>query len=193
MREQLYQWHISQLQDLGVDDFYRNPDPLSLTGDIHRELAPALVKIDQDIKEGVSIYDISKNCFQEFKQASCAMKLTKITACILPPSILGLAVFLIMENYVLIAKTPVNDLFIGNSTAQYNEAFYLTQLGGVFSSVTAVAVGVYAFFMMCLKAPYKKTKREKIEACFLENKPAQMSTDASNELYRIKKIKLKNA
>ncbi len=191
LHEKLYQWHISQLQDLGVDNFYLKPDPFSQTGQLHLALAPQLAKIDKEIKKGVSIKDVRRNCLDGFKKTSFPKKIAKITVFSISACIIGLAFFLIFENYVLVAKTPVNDLFSGNKTNQYNEAFYLTQLGGVFSSVTAIALSLYILFFVCLRNPYKKTKREKIDAAFIHNTPLELSANMRNELYRIKEIKLK--
>ena len=191
LHEKLYQWHISQLQDLGVDKFYLNPDPLSQTGQLHQALAPQLAKIDKELKRGVSIKDVGRNCIDGFKITSFPIKIAKITTFSISTCIIALSFFLIFENYVLVAKTPVNDLFSGNKTDQYNEAFYLTQLGGVFSSVTAIALSIYLLFFVCLRTPYRKTKRQKIEDSFVNNTPPELSVNMRNELYRIKEMKLK--
>ena len=192
MHEELYQQHISKLQSLGLDDkFYYNPDLVSPTGKVYKELAPILTKIDQAIKKGLSISDLAKNCVETFKRETCAKKLINITGGSISLCMMALASFLILENSILIADTPVGDLFSSDKTKQNDEAFYLTQLGGLFSAVTAFGVAAYVLFRLFLQTPYKKTMREKINACFDKYRPDNLSTDMRNALHNIQQIKLK--
>ena len=196
MREELYQEHISKLQSFGVEDYYLRPDPLSQTGALHAALAPKLKAIDLQIKEGVTIRALWKNCIGTSKQESCTRKLVTATlGAVGTISLLctaALATFIILENGILIRDTPVKDLFSRNSTDQLNEAFYLTQLGNVFCSLTIFAATTYVSYLQFLRTAYKKTMREKICASFADHF-SDLSSSMSFALHRIRKIKLKNA
>jgi hypothetical protein len=192
MHEELYQKHISILQDLGVDNFYLNPDLLSKTGALYGELAPLLQKLDLEIKEtGLPIRALLKNGIQVFRQESCTKKLGKVSAVTICLFAQALSIFLILENSILIKDTPMSDLFSSNSTDQNNEAFYMTQLGGLFSSLTAFGASTYVFYLLFLKVPYQKTMREKIQACVNRCNLSDLSYPVRNAFYRLKEIKLK--
>jgi hypothetical protein len=193
MHEELYQGQISKLQSLGLSAFIGiNPDLLSHTGAIHRELAPVFEEIDRAIQEGPSISELRDGCIQEFKQESCAKQLGKITAASMSLCAMSLASFIILENIILIKDTPVTDMFYGNKTQQTNESMDITQIGGLFSSITAFGVAVYAAYQLFVKTPYKKIIAQKVNDCFARQNLEEMSMDMRNELHRIKEIKLKN-
>jgi hypothetical protein len=190
IREELYQKHILKLQSMGIHDFYLRPDLNSTTGALYQEIAPLLQQIDLQIQEGgIPITLLWNNCIKKFKEESCTTNLTKSTALTLCLLAQALSVFLILENGLLIAETPVNDLFSNNRTEQNNEAFYMTQLGGLFSSLTAFGVSSYISYVLFLKFPYQKTMREKINACFAVYEESNLSASLKNALYRIKEIK----
>lgn len=191
MHEELYQRHLSKLKSFGIDDFYRNPDLLSTTGAMYEQLSPILKVIDEEIKKGVSISDLAKNCIEAFKQDSCVKKSAKITAGSFCLFMMALSSFIILENGILLINTSVGSLFFGNKTEQNDEAFYLTQLGGFFSSLTAGGAAIYLSFRLFLQYSYKQTMREKINACFAKYTPRDLPTTMINALYRIKEIKLR--
>lgn len=190
MHEELYQRHILNLQHLGLDNFYLHPDVLSQTGAIYDELAPILEEIDRELKNGVSIRKLGENCIESFKQDPCTKKLVKITAGSISLAIMTFSSFIILENIILLKDTPVNELFSNNRAEESNEAFYLTQLGGLFSSLTAFGAAAYISFRSFLRTPYKKTLCEKINDCFTQYTPVDLSNSARNALYRIKEFKI---
>ena len=192
MREELYQKHIFKLQSMGIDDFYLRPDLDSTTGALYQDLAPILQQIDLQIKQGgVPIDALWNNCIKNFKEESCTQHIAKVTAVTLCLFAQALSVFLVLENSILIGETPVNDLFSNNRTEQTNEAFYMTQLGGLFSSFTAFGASAYISYALFLKLPYQKTMREKINACFSAYDVSGLSASLKNALYRIKEIKIR--
>jgi len=192
MREELYQKHILKLQSMGINDFYLRPDLDSTTGALYQDLAPILQQIDLQIKQGgVPIDALCNNCIKQFKEESCTKHIAKVTAVTLCLFAQALSVFLVLENSILIGETPVNDLFSSNRTEQSNEAFYMTQLGGLFSSFTAFGASAYISYALLLKLPYQKTMREKINACFAAYDVSGLSASLKNALYRIKEIKIR--
>jgi hypothetical protein len=185
MHEELYLLHISRLQSLGIVDFYLKPDPLSKTGAIHTALAPKLKKISEKIKHGVTWRALWKNYKKTFKRESCTRKLFKIT--IVPP-LLGmqaLSAFLALENGILLLYTPVGDLFSSNSSDQINEAFYLTQLGGLFAALTSFGVVTYLFHRLFLRTPYQAAREEIIRASFESQFEGIQDREMTIELFRI--------
>ena len=103
---------------------------------------------------------------------------------------IALASFLILENIILVADTPVGDLFSSDKSKQNDEAFYLTQLGCLFSTLTAFGVAAYVFSRLFLENGYKKTMHEKINACFAKYRPENLSVETRNALHKIQQIKL---
>lgn len=194
MREELYQEHISELQRLGVKDYYLRPDPLAPTGALHAALAPRLKEIDLEINKGVTFRAVWKRCMETFRQESCVAKLAKVAlgsvGAIFILFAQALSTFVILENGILINDTPVRDLFSSNSTSSLNEAFYLTQEGNVFSSITSFATATYLCYLLFFRTAYKKTMCEKICASFAD-RFSDLSTSMSFALHRIREIKLK--
>jgi hypothetical protein len=192
MREELYQKHILKLQGMGITDFYLRPDLDSTTGALYQDLAPIVQQIDLQIKQGgVPIDALWNNCIKKFKEESCTKRIAKVTAVTLCLFAQALSVFLVLENSILIGETPVNNLFSNNRTEQTNEAFYMTQLGGLYSSFTAFGASAYISYAVLLKLPYQKTMREKINACFAACDVSGLSASLKNALYRIKEIKIR--
>ncbi len=191
MHEELYQRHILHLQNLHLEGFYQNPDLHSETGEIYGKLAPLLKNIDEELKAGISLSDFKESCIEALKEESFANKILKIAGGALSLGVTALASFIILENVILLKDTPVSDLFIGNSTAQNVEAFYLTQLGGLFSSLTAIGAAGYITFRSLVQAPYKTAMQKKIEACFSKYTPSNLPAEENRALSWIKEIKLK--
>lgn len=192
MHEELYQRHISLLQSLRVEKFYRNPDPLSSTGAAYRELASVLTNIDSELEKGVSFRELAKNGLEALKQDTVGWKLAKMAAVSVSLFTTAFSCFIIMENSILVQDTPVSDLFSADKEEQTEEAFYLTQLGGLFSSLTAIGAVTYMSYRLFVQSAYKKAMQAKIEACFAKYSPGTLSSEMRIALYRIKEIKLKS-
>jgi hypothetical protein len=188
--EELYQRHISKLQSLGIDRFYLNPDLLSKTGAMYKELAPILEKIDREIEEGLSAGELGIECAKAFAQESPATKLAELGAGAISLSFMALSAFIILENAILIKDTPDRDLFSSNAVAQDIEAFYLTQLGGFFASLTAFGAAAYLAYYVFVQASYKRAMCKKINASFTAHRTPDLSPALSDALYRIKEKKL---
>ncbi len=68
MHEALYQKHLVKLSSHSLDQFYRNPDPLSTTGKLFKELTPLLKSIDQELGEGISLKRFGKMGSETFNK-----------------------------------------------------------------------------------------------------------------------------
>ena len=185
LHEELYQRYIAKLQSLNLDGYYLNPDLLSSTGAIYQELAPILNQIDQEIEKGISLSEL-----RVFREESWGTKLAKITVGVSSFAIMALSTFILLENTILIKDTPDGDLFSQDGDAQDAEAFYLTQLGGFFSSLTAFGAAGYLSYRTFVQSAYKKAMSKKIEAAFIAHTPSNLPLAQKNELYRIKEKKL---
>ena len=192
MHDRLYQRHILKLDALGIERFYVRPDLMSEEGKMHSELAPVLEQIDEQVeKEGISWRAMARHSCAEFKQASCLRKCAKLSAATLSVGCQALSVFLILENSLLIKDTPLSDLFSSDSKLQNNEAFYMSQLGGVFSSLIAFGASGYVNYALFWRSAYQKTLREKIKLCFANCNISSLSAPVISALYRVRELKLK--
>jgi hypothetical protein len=192
MREVIYQRHLFELRHAGIGRFYSSPDPLSRTGKIYHEMAPILELIDRELDRGISFKDWGKNCVVVIKQDSLLKRIAKLFAGTLSFGIIGMSTFIMLENAILLKDTPVGSLFSGDGEQQNEEAFYLTQLGGFFSSLTAFGAATFMDYHLFFRSAYNKTKRDLIHACFAKYTPADAPLAWKNELFRIKEFKLKS-
>lgn len=195
LREQLYMIHLEKLQSFGVDRFYLRPDPNTEIGNLYRSLTPLLEKIDQKIENAASWQNSYCDLWNHFKESmktqSCSKKLVKGALGALCLGTWALSAFLIWENGVLLVSTPVEDLFSRDSDRQESEAFYITQVGGAFSALTAFGAAACTFWFSSLQTPFKKMMIEKIKSSFEQSVPEDLSLDESRALLRIKNLKLR--
>ncbi len=212
MCEELYLGYISMLQTHGITKFYRDPpdllskkevtdaglyrdpDLLSEKEATHARLADRLKLIDQEIDKGLKFPDLWGNCIKDFKQGTSVMKIAKCA--VVPPLLLlqALAVFLTVQNMVLIFKTPVGDLFSNDPAKQINEAFYVTQIGSLFPAVITLIMVNLVFESLFWQATYKKMRKEKVLSSFEGQFDGLLIDSAEHaELLRIRAIKYTNA
>ena len=195
MHEKLYQQHIAELQALGMDRYYLHPDLLSQTGALHAALAPLLKEIDLEIKEESSLKNLLapllRNAIAAFKQDCCLKKSAKIAIGSISLSSWILSSILILESMILLQGTPVGNLFSDDTNDQTNEAFYITQIGCLFSSLTAFGAAAYVFYRLFLQNPLQKTMHEKMSACFDRHQPNNPSTATARAFHRIREVSLK--
>ena len=128
---------------------------------------------------------LSQKIYEAFMHESLLRKLTKLMGGAISIFSWILGSLLILENIILVKDTPVGNLFSKNRTDQTNEAFYITQVGCLFSSLTAIGAAAYLLYRLFLQTPYQRIKHDIIEACFATHYSQDLDLSTSNELYRI--------
>ena len=193
--EALYQRHVKVLQETGIETYYMSPNKQSYTGTIHEELAPILQDIDSNIKVGV--VDVCQTWVSSFQKASLLLKCGKLLGLLATLTIffsmMLFSVFVIFQNLVLVFDTPVPDLFIGSTDKQVDEAFYLTQVGGLFSCLIGLIVASYGCWFLSLKPTYYDTKHTKIKIAFASinhTTTTSLTIQQHKELFNIRECKL---
>lgn len=190
LHEELYVRYVSKLRSLGVDRYYLNPNRLSRTGALYAELAPTLEEIDRGRDRGVTCRELGKRSVERFIGKPCWKKCEMITVASTSLFVMSLASLLLIENGILLLDTPVTDLQSPNEQDQINEAFYLTQMGGIFSSLTAFGIAGYIIYRVFFLDAYKQEMFEKTDDIFLESTSDTLSSEARAALNTIRQIKL---
>ena len=90
----------------------------------------------------------------------------------------------------MVFDTPVNDLFTGTTEMQIEEAFYLTQVGGLFSCLIGLIVASYTCWYLSFETIFNNIKQDKIMTAFKQIDKTVLSVAERNALYRIQEIKL---
>jgi hypothetical protein len=135
------------------------------------------------------LQNLFKHCIAEFRKSTCVEKLGKTTVLTIAISTQAIASMLILENLILIKDTPIGELFSRDPTTRVTEAFYLTQIGNLFCSITSIGLSAFATYTVFVKNAYRKTMHERIEAAF-SGRMTNLTDSLRNALFKIKSCKL---